>query len=416
MANTNLTIDQITYEALTVLHANMNFVGSINRQYDNRFALGGAKIGDSLRIRKPVQYTVLEDNPSISGAIQDSTETSVSLTIDKRATIAMQFSSEELALDIDDFSGRYIKPAMSVMASNIEGRFINDMVKTVPNTVGDATTVMTWGDIQSARQIMVEALTPTDNQWCICMDPKGNTQLTDATKALFNNQELIGEQYRKGLIAETAGFKFYENTLINAHLTGTRAVDDYLVNAPVTPPADGDTTLVIDGGTGGSTTIKIGDIFTLEKSDGTPVNRVHPETKADTGELMEFIATTDITGTGGTLGIYPAMYESGPFQNITELPDDDAQITFVTSPLVDDTTGRAYPLSLAFHKDCFTFATVDLQMPEGVHMASRQVMDGISMRIVSDYDITEDLFVSRIDVLYGYKELRPELACRIAHL
>jgi hypothetical protein len=68
---------------------------------------------------------------------------------------------------------------------------------------------------------------------------------------------------------------------------------------------------------------------------------------------------------------------------------------------------------MLYHKDAFSFATADLVMPQGVDFASRQVLDGISMRIVRQYDINNDLFPCRLDVLYGYKAIRPQLACRI---
>ena len=72
-----------------------------------------------------------------------------------------------------------------------------------------------------------------------------------------------------------------------------------------------------------------------------------------------------------------------------------------------------YNISMAYHKDAFAFATADLLKPKGVDFVAREVMDGISMRIVRDYDISNDKFPCRIDVLYGFKAIRPELACRI---
>jgi hypothetical protein len=43
------------------------------------------------------------------------------------------------------------------------------------------------------------------------------------------------------------------------------------------------------------------------------------------------------------------------------------------------------------------------------------VQDGVSMRIVRAYDINNDKFPTRIDVLYGYKTVRPQLAARLAN-
>jgi hypothetical protein len=33
--------------------------------------------------------------------------------------------------------------------------------------------------------------------------------------------------------------------------------------------------------------------------------------------------------------------------------------------------------------------------------------------VVRQYDISDDTFITRFDVLYGYKSIRPQLACRI---
>ena len=72
-----------------------------------------------------------------------------------------------------------------------------------------------------------------------------------------------------------------------------------------------------------------------------------------------------------------------------------------------------YRPSLAYHKNAFAFATADLQMPEGVDFSAREVYDGISMRMVRQYVISSDTFPCRLDVLYGYKTIRAQLAARI---
>ena len=117
MANTLLTIDMITREALRVLHGTCSFIKGCSRQYDSSFEKTGAKIGDTLRVRLPNQYTV---STSAVMDVQNTVEQSVSLPITNRAVTSMNFSSKELALDIDDFSEIIIKPAMSVIASHID--------------------------------------------------------------------------------------------------------------------------------------------------------------------------------------------------------------------------------------------------------------------------------------------------------
>jgi hypothetical protein len=68
---------------------------------------------------------------------------------------------------------------------------------------------------------------------------------------------------------------------------------------------------------------------------------------------------------------------------------------------------------LIYHKDAITLATADLLLPQGVDMASRQVHNGISLRIVRQYDINNDRMPCRIDVLYGFNAVRPVTAVRL---
>ena len=200
-------------------------------------------------------------------------------------------------------------------------------------------------------------------------------------------------------MGRTGGFDFYENTLIQNQQTGTAAAaTGYTVNGAVT--ANGSSSVVVATG---STTFKKGDIITF-----SGCNRVHPETKADTGTLQQFVVTADYAGGAGTINVSPAIYTSTGRQNVLA--------TGIANGATVAKVGAAstiYKPSMAFHKDAFAFATADLVMPNGVDFASRQVMDGISMRVVRQYDINNDKFPCRLDVLYGYKTIRPQLACRI---
>ena len=160
------------------------------------------------------------------------------------------------------------------------------------------------------------------------------------------------------------------------------------------------TGLVVDTGTN---SILAGDVITIGG-----VFDVHPETKESTGVLKQFSVTADQTG-AGTLSLAPALIGSGPHQNASNAAGDGEVVTVIGA------ASTLYNQSVLFQKGYAAFATADLLMPEGVHFASRQVYDGISMRIVGDYDILKDRFLIRADVLYGYKVLRPELAVKVWH-
>lgn len=400
MANTILTPTAVTREALRILHQKLNFIGTINRQYDDSFAKSGAKIGDSLKIRLPNQYTV-RTGKTID--IQDTVESSVTLQVATQKGVDVNFSSAELTMDLDDFSQRILEPAMSVLAANIESDALS-MYKDVYQEVNDVGATITLNDVLLGAKRLTDSLTPYDNR-CLLLNTRDCVDLVDALKGLFNPQANLSENYRTGRVADQfVGYgKVYENTLMPTHTTGTEAGVDTGYNVTAVS-ADG-LTLTVDTGTG---TFKKGDIIQI-----ADVNRVHPETKANTGVPMQFVVTADAAATTTTIAISPALKSSGATQNVSAAPAANAAVEKVES---DDSTavGNAadYGISLGYHKDAFAFATADLVLPKGVDFSAREVMDGISMRIVRQYDISNDNLPCRIDVLYGYKTIRPELAVR----
>lgn len=392
MANTLLTIDQITREALRVLHQKLNFIGNCNRGYDDSFAKSGAKIGDSLRIRLPNEFTV-RTGKSVS--TQDTTESSVTLQVATQKGVDISYFSDEMALDLDDFSKRIIEPAMARLAANIEADAFN-MIEDVPYHVDNLGSAITFKKVLEGRKVLQDNLAPEDDNRCVILNTQDNVDLVDALKGLFHDSKEISKQYKKGLMGRTAGFDFYENTLIPAHTTGTAAASTgYLVNGATQTG----TSLTVDTGT---TTFLEGDIITI-----AGVNSVHPESKTDTGNLQQFVVTADSGASATSLSIYPGITTSGAKQNCSASPADNAAITKIGA------ASDVYYESLAFHKDAFCFATADLPLPGDTHKAAREVYDGLSMRCITGYDISTDAFITRLDILYGYKTIRPELACRI---
>ena len=391
MPNTLLNINMITAKALVILHQKLNFIGSINRSYDDSFAQSGAKIGSTLRIRLPVQFTVSNGAPL---AVQDVTEVNTSLTISSQKHVDFSFSALELTLNIDDFAARYLEPAMSVLAANIEADALT-MYKSVYNETRVPTPggPQTFKNVLQARKIMLDNLTPQSKQWMIRLNTQDNVDLVDSLKGLFQSSNAIKTQYTDGVMGYTAGFEFAENTLLSTHTRGAAA--GYQVDGS---PQFG-SSLLVKTGTGAGVA---GDVFTI-----AGVNSVHPETKVSTGVLKQFTLTAPYAGGAGTMQISPTIVLQGGRQNVIAAPADNAAITF------SGTASTASGLSLAYHPDAFTFATADLVMPGGVDMAARGVKDGISMRIVRQYDINNDVLPCRIDVLYGYAAIRPQLAVRV---
>lgn len=392
--NTNLTVDMITQEALRILHQKSNFIGTVDRQYDESFAKSGAKIGDTLRIRKPVQYTVRTGRVM---DVQASVEDYVNLTVSTQKGIDMSFNSSELALDIDKFSERYLKPAMSRLVSEIESDFITYAYKKVyqQSATGTFTAALDFDTVLGARTKLTNGLAPNDGR-IANLNTRANAEFVSAGKALFHSADTIEAQYREGMVGRTAGFDFYENTLWPRHTSGSDDGNDYAVDGA----AESGSAVTLKTGTG---TLLIGDIVTF-----AGCYRVHPETKTNTGELQQFTVTANFSGGAGDLSISPSIVISGATQNVSGYPTDSGTVTKVGG------VSKAYDVSLAYHKEFATFATVDLPMPNGMDFTSRKVLDGISLRVIRGYDINNDVMPCRFDILYGYEVLRPEFACRIA--
>lgn len=392
MANTLLTPTAVTREALRILHQKLNFIGNVNRTYDDSFAKDGAKIGDSLKIRLPNQY-VVRTGPTL--ATQETKESSVTLQVATQKGVDLNFTSTDLTLSLDDFSTRILKPAMSVLAANIESDMLVNVYKDVYQQVNNAGSAITFKRVLEGKKKLVDSLTPPDLN--LLLNTQDNIDLVDALKGLFQDSKEIAKQYRDGMVGRTGGFDIWENTMMPSHLRGG-ANDSYVCNTS-SGITSGTATITLSGGSG---TIKAGDIFTI-----AGVFRVHPETKESTGLLQQFVATADGTT---SVDVSPVPVTSGATKNITI---DSAGAGKAVA--VAGTTSTAHGISLAFHRDAFAFATADLVMPKGVDFSSRQVLDGISMRIVRQYDINNDQFPCRLDVLYGYKTLRAQMACRLAN-
>ena len=392
--NTLLTVDMITNEALRVLHQKLNFIGTVDRQYDSQFAKSGAKIGSTLRIRKPAQYTV---RTGATIDVQNSVEDYTSLTVSTQKGVDMSFTSAELAMSVDDFSNRFLKPAMSRLAAEVESNFMSYAYKKVyqQSGTGTFTAALDFDTVLGARTKMTNALAPADGR-VANLNTRANAEFVSAGKALFHDATTIAEQYREGMVGRTAGFDFYENTFWPRHTSGSDA-SAYMTNSAT---AQTGSTIIVNTGTG---TFKAGDIVTIGG-----VYRVHPETKVTTGDLMQFVITADIGANATSITISPAIVASGATQNVSNGAANTQAVTKVGG------ASKAYDISLAYHKEFATFATADLLLPGGVDFASRKVLDGISMRVVRQYDINNDTLPCRFDLLYGYEVIRPEFACRIA--
>lgn len=399
--NTMLTISMITKEALRILENNLAFTKRVNRQYDDKFAIEGAKIGYVVNARKPVRYIVTTGQAL---AVQDATETQVPVTLTTQDHVDFQFSSADLALTVDDFTDRFLQPAVSALANKMDYAGLS-LYTQIWNTVGTPGTVPnTLLTYLLAGVALNNNAAPMDEKRHIVLTPKMEAYIVDALKGLFQQASEIARQYVKGTMGIAGGFNWAMDQNCSTHTVGP------LGGTPLVDGASQTGTSLLTKGWTSSAASRLleGDVFTIAGVYG-----VNPNSRQSTGDLQQFVVRANFASDGsgnGTVAIAPSIITSGAYQTVTGSPADAAAITVLGA------ANTASPQGMAFHRDAFTLVTADLPVPNGVDKAAR-IADkqlGISLRMVRAYDIQSDQWPTRIDVLYGWATLRPELAVRIA--
>ena len=402
MANSILTIDMITRKALEILENNLVLSRNVNRQYDDSFAVEGAKIGSTLRIRLP-DRALVTDGAALQ--VQDDNEQFTTLTVATQKHIGVNFTSAELTMQLDDFAERVLKPRVSQLASSVDADVAN-AYKNIYSTVGTPGSVPSTSLVLlQGQQKLNEYAVPMNDRYAT-VNPAANAGLVEGMKGLFNPVDTISRQFKNGMMGQ--GVLGYDeinmSQSIAQHLTGTRSASASLTVA-TTITTEGQSTIAINGDTG-SATFNQGDVFTV-----AGVYAVNPQTRQSTGSLQQFVVTSTVAASSGnwaSINVSPAMYTpANALATINAFPASGAVVTVVGA------ASTQYPQNLIYQKNAITLGTADLLLPQGVDMASRQVHNGISMRIVRQYDINNDRMPCRIDVLYGYSVIRAPMAVRL---
>lgn len=402
MANSLLTMDMVTREALRIAHEKSQFIATTDRQYDDSYGKTGAKIGSALRIRKPNQYTRTTGSRVMD--VQEQVEISQSITVATQDHVDMRFNSVELALTLDDFSQRYIAPAVAVLISNIEADYIAASTKATYNVAGTAGTPPTdLVAVGAARAKLNQYLAPKDGNRFIQMDSVTMGGLVNGLKGLFQDSAQIREQYREGMIGRTAMADFYENdrmyTLTNGNdVTGTLDAASLAT--------DGGSTLSMTATVAVAAQV-VGQVFTV-----AGVFSCHPETKAAYSSLQQFTITA--IGASSTT-VSPTMFWTGPRKNVVTSTGGTVSVSTFNSATVTfvGAASTSYVQNLMYHKEAYQFVTADLPLMDDSLKCVRRMQDGISMRCWQASDIRNDEMLMRIDILYGFAALRPEWGCRI---
>jgi hypothetical protein len=405
MANVILTPVMITNKAVILLENLLNFAKYVDKGYSDQFAREGAKIGATLNVRKPARYQG-RSGPTLN--VEDQTETYVPLTITNQFGVDVQFSSQELTLNLQDFTERVLHPNMATVANKVDRDGLL-LYAVVPNLVGTpGTTPANLNAVMLVRQRLLEQAAPDNDELYLMLGPDANTGLVAGNSTLFNPQGPLSQQYNEGIMANIAGLNLAVDQNVAVQTVGP------LGGAPVVNGAGQgqisgwaySMNLITNTWTAAAAPrLNQGDVFTL-----AGVFWVNPQTRQSTGKLAQFVAQSNVSSDAAgnaTIPIVPAIISAGQYQNVTASPANGAALTVV------GTASTGYPQNLGFHKSFATLATVDMVLPRGVDMAERKVYKGMSLRIVRAFDINNDRFPARSDILYGYKAIYPELGVRL---
>ena len=411
MSNNLLTISKITNEALMVLENELTFTGQVDRNYDDQFAVVGAKIGQTVNVRRPGRF-IGTTGPQL--VVEDFNETSVPVTLTTQFHVDTQFTTQDLALSLDMFSDRVLKPGIAAIANKMDRDGLVTAKNNTANIVGTAGTAPT-GLITylTAAAYLDSEGAPRDGRRSCTVEPFTSATIVDSLKGLFVPTQQISSQYTKGLMGrDSGGMNWFMDQNIVSQTFGSYASATLSCNVTTATGflSSGwaySSTITV-GATSAAATLNQGDTFTI-----AGVYAVNPQNRQSYGKLRNFVVqSTTAIGSGGTASVtvVPAVITGGQFQNVSITSTGSQTVTPFNN------TGIVSPQNILMHKNAFTLACADLELPEGVHFAGRASDKeiGLSLRVVRQYTINNDSIPTRIDVLYGWAPLYPELACRIA--
>lgn len=385
---------------------------NMSKEYSKEFARQNAKIGDTISVRKPQRFQ------ATSGLLfqpQPLANTKTPITVGDVTGVHFEWDGVEKTLSIQDAQENYFKPAAIALAHAVNSAAAQYVAQNTWNAVGSPgttpSTVQTY--LQAGDKIVEQGLPPQEDLTCI-INRKFSSSYVVGQSTLFNPAGQISSMVTKGEIADkTLGYKFERDQTIYTQTVGPLGG---------TPLVNGSGTVTSDGGNNGTIALStkgwtssaasrlvVGDRFTLAN-----VFSVHPQTRASTGSLQQFVVKVAFSSDGsgnGAVTVAPGITPSGQYQNVTAAPVDGAAITVLGA------AGTTTPQGLLLHKNAFAFVSVPLENPgpNGVEMATTQTdaETGITISLVRFFDGVNRISGTRFDMLTGFGLLYPEMACVI---
>ena len=455
MANNLLTMSYITNESLVALENELVIGNRVERQYSAEFAQTGAKIGNTCNVRRPPRYKGTYGPPL---NVEDTNETYIPVPLNYQFHVDIQFTTQDLALSMDMFKKRVLKPQIAAVANRIDSDTAQYAYLNTAATFGTfGVSPNSLKLFTDARAYLASEACPREGEKNAVLDPVSMSSMVATVQGLFNPQAKIGEYIEEGMIAkEFAGLDWWEDQNIPVMTTGSPGVSTPILTTPIAGTAflasgwAQSGTVSKQGWANSTAAVAVGDV--IQFAGVYPVN---PQNRMQYGKTLRqfvvlppggFVAppngaaapgltfgaaslaagtfnpTTGLYTTSGTgtltLTIGDCCIYGGQFQNVTAAPASGAAVYVNNSTAsVFPYAGMVSPQSLVFHKYAYALAFADLPLPRGVEFAARAYDDedvGMSIRVISQYTINNDSEPTRADVLYGPASLYRTLGCRIA--
>ena len=408
--NVFLTDDIIAKEALRLLKNSLVGLQLVNRSKEKYFG----KIGDTISVKKPFRVKSASGRVLVKQPMVDQT---TALKIDRQEHVGLEFTVNDRSLALHDFSERYLKSAVVQLAHKVDLSIYQELNRSTFFTNGVPGNGVTFNEIIDARAFSTLTGHPDDGKTTVVL----NTLDAAAHRkklTTINNDSLVKSAIERAYLGNVAGYDLFETAQVPTHTVGVATGTPVVSGAGQTG-----STLNTSGWTASTTGIlKAGDVFTI-----AGVFSINPQTYQSTGQLQQFVVTADANSGASTgpaaLSISPAINDGtltttdaegntvslAAYQNVTAAPAASAPITVLGS------TGSTRRNNFMIHKDAVTVAVIDLVLPQSAPVAKRASDDesGLSIALTAQYDITNYREVYRLDVLWGVKNIYPELSRRI---
>jgi hypothetical protein len=400
MSNTLVTCDIVAKESLAVLENMLSFSANVNRDFEDEFSSNmsrGYAPGQTINIKRPPRYTYRAGRVAVP---QSTVETTVPLTL-SQGGCDINFTSLERTLSLTKLEDK-IMAAMAPVANEIDRQGLElarTSVYNALNTTGALPTTQALAlaavtDVNTRLDIMAA---PRDKRRAFIMSPAMNGATIQGFAGLFNSAGTLSKQFQSGMMVDSLGLAYAMDQNVAVHTNGTQATAANVVAGANQTGS----TLTVNALAG---TLTRGTVVSFPT-----INSVNPQSRADTGEVAQFVITADAAAGATSISISPAIVTSGAFQNVTASPGNNATMT------IHGAASTAYAQNVGYHKDAFTLAMVPMWAPpggKGVIDVAQKSHKGFTIKVTEFYDGTNDNSIMRLDVLFGWAATYPELATK----